>query len=34
MISRKAQTKIMKVFAVFIIIAMVLFLIGPAIVTF
>ncbi len=29
MISRKGQVKIMKVFAVFIIIAMVLFLVGP-----
>jgi hypothetical protein len=34
MISRKVQTKVMKVFAVFIIIAMVLFLIGPAMSTF
>ncbi len=34
MISRKFQTKAMKVFAVFIIIAMVLFLVGPAMSTF
>ncbi len=34
MISRKIQTKVMKVLAVFLVFATVLFLIGPAIGTF